>query len=361
MIRIRFTAADFTQVRFAPRPAPLQELNMALMRMCGADNEALFGRWRRRALRSVPDAVLPLADLVPMGQAPRFIDVFSDTLTEGLDTVRASPPELVRSEIERVYGTGVSRAPLWIRGLHRGDDEAWQLLRHAQHTAFETLLRPVWAVVQDLHQAEFTRHALTMAERGLGAALTAFVPGSRLHQDLWELAAPWEQNIKLDGRGLVLVPTFHRSGHPFIADLPDHPLYVTCPAGPGLPLSPDGAKDTEDALAGVLGRTRLGILLQLSEEHTTSQLARRLGVSNATASAHTAALRAAGLITTVRAGRAVLHRRTSLGSLLVKGRPVPPTPYEVRTLPLAVRRPETPRGATLGSDRQDIAAKRPRS
>ncbi|MGW7003066.1 ArsR/SmtB family transcription factor [Streptomyces sp. NPDC054933] len=75
-----------------------------------------------------------------------------------------------------------------------------------------------------------------------------------------------------------------------------------------------------DALAGVLGRTRVEILLLLAEEHTTSELARRLNVSNATASAHTAALRGAGLITTVRAGRAVLHQRTALGSLLVQRR-----------------------------------------
>ncbi|GGN47187.1 hypothetical protein GCM10012285_32680 [Streptomyces kronopolitis] len=52
--------------------------------------------------------------------------------------------------------------------------------------------------------------------------------------------------------------------------------------------------------------------------HTTGRLARRLAVSDATASAHAAALRGAGLITTIRAGRSVLHRRTELGSLLVR-------------------------------------------
>lgn len=98
------------------------------------------------------------------------------------------------------------------------------------------------------------------------------------------------------------------------------PLILTYPAGPGLPLPPAGAGGTDDALAGVLGRTRVDILLLLAEEHTTSELARRLGVSNATASAHTAALRGAGLITTVRAGRAVLHQRTALGGLLVRRR-----------------------------------------
>ncbi|MEU4491924.1 winged helix-turn-helix domain-containing protein [Streptomyces sp. NPDC023998] len=320
MIRIHFTAGDFARVRFASRPAPLLELNVALMRMCRPDDELLLGRWRRRLLHSLPAAVEPLGDLVPAGEAPKFIDVFSDTLKEGLDTVRASQPELVRSEIERVYAKHPSPAPLWIRDLHRGDADAWQLLRRAQHAAFETVLRPVWPLVQDLHQTEFTRHALAVAEYGIGAALADLVPGTRLHEGVWEFEGPEERDIKLNGRGVVLQPTFHWTGHPLIADLPDRPLFLTYPAGTGLPLSPAGASGTDDALAGVLGRTRVDILLLLAEEHTTSEVARRLRVSNATASTHTAALRGAGLITTVRAGRAVLHRRTALGSLLVQRR-----------------------------------------
>ncbi|WP_078963696.1 ArsR family transcriptional regulator [Streptomyces durhamensis] len=59
------------------------------------------------------------------------------------------------------------------------------------------------------------------------------------------------------------------------------------------------------------------MLVLLAHEHSTGDLARRLGVSNATASAHATALRGAGLITTFRAGRAVGHQRTLLGNLLV--------------------------------------------
>lgn len=66
---------------------------------------------------------------------------------------------------------------------------------------------------------------------------------------------------------------------------------------------------------------------------TTTELARRIGVSNATASAHASALRAAGLLTTTRTGRAVHHRRTALGELPLNG---------------GSRGPETPRGAVLG-------------
>ncbi|MFJ7907392.1 ArsR/SmtB family transcription factor [Kitasatospora sp. NPDC096204] len=66
----------------------------------------------------------------------------------------------------------------------------------------------------------------------------------------------------------------------------------------------------------MIGATRTGLLrLPGEEERTTGELARRLGVSAATVSAHAGALRGAGLITTVRAGRAVLHRRTALGEL----------------------------------------------
>ncbi|UQA92810.1 ArsR/SmtB family transcription factor [Streptomyces halobius] len=321
MIRIHFTAADFARVRFAPRPAPLQELNVALMKMCVRDDALLFGRWRNRLLHSLPNAVLPLRDLVPAAEAPGFLDVFGDSLKEGLDTVRGSRPALVRSEIERVYATHAAPAPPWVRDLHRGDAAAWQLVRRAQRAAFDTVLRPVWPVVQDLHQAEFTRHALAVAEHGIGAALAelaALAPGSQLRGDIWEFAAPGERDIRLRGRGLLLVPTFHWTGHPLVADLPARPLAVTYPAGPGLPLQPAAPGSTDDALAGVLGRTRVDILLLLADEHTTSELARRLHVSNATVSAHTTALRGAGLITTVRAGRAVLHRRTALGSLLVR-------------------------------------------
>ncbi|WKX72707.1 helix-turn-helix transcriptional regulator [Streptomyces sp. XD-27] len=320
MIRIHFTAADFARVRFASRPAPLQALNTAFMQMSHPHDALLFGRWRQRFLRSLPAAVEPLADLVPAGEAPAFLDVFGDTLTEGLDAVRAAPPDRVRAELERVYARHALPAPPWIRDLHRGDADAWQLLRRAQHAAFETALRPVWPLVQDLHQAEFTRHALAVAEHGIGAALAELVPGARLHEGTWELKAPLERNITLRGRGVVLVPTFHWTGHPLIADLPDRPLHLTYPAGPGLPLTPTGADGTADALAEVLGRTRFETLLLLAEEHTTTGLARRLGVSNATASAHASALRGAGLITTVRTGRSVLHQRTALGSLLVRRR-----------------------------------------
>ncbi|GCD44096.1 ArsR/SmtB family transcription factor [Streptomyces paromomycinus] len=318
MIRIHFTAADFARVKFAPRPAPLQEMNTAFLKVACGDDPLLFGHWRQRLLRSLPRTVLPLRDLVPAGRAPSFLDVFSDSLAEGLDSVRATRPDLFRSEIRRIYEGSGSPPPPWLRDLYRGDSDAWALLRRAQRTAFETSLRPVWPLVQDLHREEFTRHALTVAEHGIATALTRLVSESRLHGTVWQLPAPATRNITLNGRGVLLLPTFHWTGHPLVGDHPGQPVTVTYPAGPGLPLTPTGAADPADALSAVLGRTRAAILALLAEPHSTTSLARRLGLSNATASAHTAALRGAGLLTTARVGRAVLHRRTDLGALLAR-------------------------------------------
>ncbi|MEU7036599.1 helix-turn-helix domain-containing protein [Streptomyces sp. NPDC046237] len=318
-MRVRFTAEDFARVRFAARPAPLAELNAAFMMLLVGGGELLHGRWRRRVLGSLPDAVAPLADLVPAGDPPRFLDVLGETPAEGLDLVEAAPAGLVRSELERVYAG--RRAPRWIRELHTGEQGARRVLRRAQQAAFETVAAPVWPLVQDLHRAEFTRHAVTVAEHGLGASLQALVPGTRLRDGVWEWAAPGsaaaEREIRLAGRGLVLLPTFHWTGRPLVQDLPDRPVVVTYAAGPGLPLTPDLAPGTEESLAAVLGRTRLDLLRALTTPHTTTSLARRLGISNATASSHASALRGAGLVTTTRAGRAVEHRRTALGDLLI--------------------------------------------
>ncbi|MBO1329919.1 helix-turn-helix domain-containing protein [Streptomyces sp. VRA16 Mangrove soil] len=319
MLRIRFTAEDLARTRFAPRPVPLQELHAALSTAVTRRGGPLFAPWRGRVLRALPAATEPLADLVPAGRAPAFLDVLGDTVDDGFAQLRATGPDIVRSELERVYGT--APAPPWIRGLHAGDETAWRVLHRAHRVAHETVLAPVWPVVQELHREEFTRYALAAAEHGVAAALTALAPGSRLHEGVWEWpgVAP-ARELDLEGRGLVLLPTFHHPAGPLLQDTPGRPAVLTYPAGPGLPPTATPPDDPAEALAAVLGRTRLDALRLLAEPHTTTSLARALRVSNATASAHAAALRSAGMATTTRTGRSVTHLRTALGALVAGDR-----------------------------------------
>ncbi|MFG3345636.1 winged helix-turn-helix domain-containing protein [Streptomyces sp. NPDC048018] len=321
MLRIHFTGDDLTGVRFAPRPAPLQELHAALTTAVGPDPAPLLAPWRGRVLRALPTAAGPLADLVPAGRPPVFLDVLGDTLADSFDRIRATPPELVRAELERVYGP--VPAPRWIRGLHAGEGPSWRIVGRAQRAAYEAVLAPVWSVVQDLHRDAFARYALTAAEHGVAAALTALAPGSTLRDGVWEWPGAAARDVRLRGRGLVLLPTFHHPAGPLLQDLPGRPVVLSCPAGPGLPPVPD-PEDPDDPLAATLGRTRAEALRLLAEPRTTTSLARALRVSNATASAHAAALRTAGLVTTRRTGRSVSHERSALGTLLVM--PKSPTP-----------------------------------
>lgn len=114
--------------------------------------------------------------------------------------------------------------------------------------------------------------------------------------------------------GMVLLPSFHWTGLPLVAELPDGTMVITYPASPGWPITAVPAPNRGDGLAQVLGRTRAEILAARSSERTTTDLARRLGISNATASAHLSALRQAGLVSSARTGRSVGHRRTALGT-----------------------------------------------
>ncbi|GAA2605350.1 helix-turn-helix domain-containing protein [Streptomyces axinellae] len=56
---------------------------------------------------------------------------------------------------------------------------------------------------------------------------------------------------------------------------------------------------------------------------TTGQLARRVGLSPASASEHTTVLRKAGLVATRRSGRTAHHSLTALGSELLFGSAAP--------------------------------------
>jgi DNA-binding transcriptional ArsR family regulator len=70
------------------------------------------------------------------------------------------------------------------------------------------------------------------------------------------------------------------------------------------------------ALARVVGRSRADLLSALDAPRSTTDLARHLELSPGAVSQHLSALRAAGLLTAARHGRAVLYMRTPLADRL---------------------------------------------
>jgi DNA-binding transcriptional ArsR family regulator len=63
----------------------------------------------------------------------------------------------------------------------------------------------------------------------------------------------------------------------------------------------------------LIGPTRAAILDTIQTGRSTTELARRVGVSAGSVSQHTAVMRDAGLILTTRVGKAVIHTLTPTG------------------------------------------------
>jgi DNA-binding transcriptional ArsR family regulator len=137
-----------------------------------------------------------------------------------------------------------------------------------------------------------------------------------------QIETPKELDFHPGGAGLTLMPTadVDRAGHG--RGRPGRPGDDRLPGGDPAPPLVDQV--TGDPLAGLLGYTRAAVLRLALTERTTTELASELGVSAATVSGHTKALRAAGLIATARAGKAVLHTVTQLGGKLLDGAPGQP-------------------------------------
>ncbi|WBO65420.1 winged helix-turn-helix domain-containing protein [Streptomyces camelliae] len=319
MLRIELSGQDLALIRFAPQPAPLVELKLSLMMLRRQDSEQTFGRWRRELRQRLPVTTRPLWDLLTPYRGPAFLDPVSPDLPSGLDAVRTMPTSQVRACLEEMWAQreGQEPVPRWLRDLAQGDPATREQLCQSLQDAYQAVLGASWPRVTALHSAEYARYALNTAEHGVVGALTRLCAGSRLVDGVWEIDAPYRRQVASAGRGLLLLPTFHWTCAPLVADKAQDPLLMVYPAGPGMPLMPAAAG--EDVLAPVLGNTRAHTLRLLGYPLSTSELAGHLGISLGAASTHAATLRAAGLIDTVRAGRAVRHERTALGTLLTGG------------------------------------------
>jgi DNA-binding transcriptional ArsR family regulator len=125
--------------------------------------------------------------------------------------------------------------------------------------------------------------------------------------------SPAEGEVRLGGRGLRLVPSVFWT-RPGVSVTGYRRPTITYPIHPA-PASPPAPRD--DPLSVLIGATRAEVFRALVGGCGTTQLARDLRISPASASAHVAALREAGLAATRRTGRAVRHTLTPLGLQLL--------------------------------------------
>jgi DNA-binding transcriptional ArsR family regulator len=317
LLRVHLSADDVSRVRFAPDPAPLVEVSLAVAE---ARRQAPRATGARNGL---PDAARPLLDLIPeTGRGPLFVDPVSEDLDEGIELVRRSATTVVRSDLTHVWPSWRERPAAWVRDLADGHRDTWDILEMAQRTYFASCLLPRWRELKRTFQADVAQRLISLLQGGISCVLDQLHPDLRWRQGCIERIDRASTDIRLDGRGLLLVPCVSWTGRPLFALQPSgarpHALvYAARPAAGLLPGHGPGSPITRARLARLLGKNRAEALQALSEPCGTGELARRLGISAASASEHTRALRDARLITTRRDGRGVWHALTRLGAQLL--------------------------------------------
>ncbi|MFI8499205.1 ArsR/SmtB family transcription factor [Streptomyces sp. NPDC085524] len=316
---MHFTTEDLLNVTFAREPLPLVELGMAVVAWQRRDEQAVFGRWRGHVTRELPGRVRPLLDLLrPDGDNPQFVEPYAPTLEEGLAAVRDAAGALTDGQLARTAARAPGSAS-WLRALWAQDREAWDQLDGALRSVHELVIAPHWPRIRQSFQADVAWRTRLLAAHGIKACLASTHPRADWTGTVFEVPVEPDFECALGGRGLLLMPSPFWTGRPLLAEGPDGPDGARLLMYPALtPLPLVGPSAADGALDALLGRTRAAVLQLLVQQRTTSELARDLDISLPSVSEHTRTLRAAGLITTRRDGKAVLHSATGLGVDLLR-------------------------------------------
>ncbi|SDK53553.1 Helix-turn-helix domain-containing protein [Glycomyces sambucus] len=342
MLRLTVSTRDVSQVRMAF--SPLWEVVASLRALHAPASHAVHLPWVKRARRQIREAALDLEPLTALACAhphrlPGFLAPTPTTPTPDLrteladlrDSATLDPAALDPAALDLAAADSAglntldldeppfadSTAPI-VRELRSDPAAGLARICRTIERYWALVLEPHWPRMRSLLEADVLYRARQFADGGAGRLLNGL-----------DATVAWEDGVltiehggvsderRLDGRGLVLVPSVFV--WPRVATKTDRrwqPVLRYPARGVGT-LWERGSATTLHALAAVIGRSRARLLAELSAPVSTTDLAARTGMSPAGVSAHLTALRDAGLVTATRIGRSVLYVRTTLGDDLL--------------------------------------------
>jgi DNA-binding transcriptional ArsR family regulator len=330
MLKIYFSGEDILRTRMAPAADPVWELILSLHLLQGRSRDPLMANWRRSVARGLRQDIasdhlrLLFALNPPRGYFPDFLTPYAsvDGFEAGLDAVRGTPTGLLQRDLTVLASE--NSLPSSATALARGDSAALLHLTDSMQQYRSLAIDPYWDRIQAAVEADRTRRARALLDGGVEGLLTSLRPAMRWEAGVLEVRDyPDSRELHLDGRGLLLVPSFFCARTPVALLDPALPPVLVYPVdrlgglaaadGSG-PAAPGNGRE---ALAALLGRTRAAVLQVSDEGCTTGEVARRLNISPAAASQHTTVLRNAGLLVSQRDRNTVLHTLTPLGRAML--------------------------------------------
>jgi DNA-binding transcriptional ArsR family regulator len=324
MLRVHFTPEDVARVRVAAAPDPLWEITNSFQVLIMNEISLPFDEWRHRIRAQLPPAVRTLVALLPArGYSPDFLTPDlggSFDLHGAVDTVLRTPRAVLRSDLTTLATSQRQSGPVpaGMRALAGGDPESLRRLGTVLHRYHRHALAPFWPRIRAQVDADRAVRIRAVLAGGAEGLLASFRPVLRWEPPVLESDYPVDRELRLGGRGLLLQPSYFCVRRPVMVANPELPPVLVYPVqhtlGWALAHDPTGRGPE---LGALLGRTRAAILEDAVNGRTTGELAERSGISGAAASQHTAVLRRAGLLTSVRHSKYVLHTITPTGLALL--------------------------------------------
>jgi DNA-binding transcriptional ArsR family regulator len=178
---------------------------------------------------------------------------------------------------------------------------------------WDIALAPYWARIRAVLDADVSHRARQAAQHGAAHLLNELHAAVRWSDDTLQLLRrPKNLPQQTAGHGLLLIPSVFTGPGPLTRFTPPDPPQLAYPARGIGALWEQRPTIGTSALTAVLGRTRTLLLTELGSPASTTELARRTGLSPAGVSQNLTALRTAGLVSAHRVGRSVLYARTSV-------------------------------------------------
>jgi DNA-binding transcriptional ArsR family regulator len=325
MIEITLAHSDLARVRFAH--SPVEELVASLRVLQDPARQLMYGRWLTMT-RSRLDG-LRLELLFALAPTGRYLPAFLfppaaqpwGVLDQELEQIAASPPAVVRAELDKV-AEGRS-LPAVLTPLY--DDPAGHLPEVVAELGryWRAAVEPVWERVRALCTADLAYRMEQFADGGLARLLANLHPDLAFTDELLRIDKPHHcaHRFDLAGTGIVLVPcAFTWPSLSVDCCGVEQPALIYPPRGVA-ELWRDTRSGQGDPLGALVGRTRAALLASLDLPQTTTQLAEQLDLSPAAVSQHLKILHNAALVTAQRRGRMVFYQRTPAATTLLAAIP----------------------------------------
>ncbi|WP_033220183.1 ArsR/SmtB family transcription factor [Kitasatospora phosalacinea] len=327
------SVGDLALTRFAV--SPMWEVVAAFRALAADPVPAPHRRWAAQVRPRLAAAGLDrgwLAELIPPhGHLPDFLNPVPGVpvaeLAAELAAIRATGPELLRHDLDclrtdlgargggrgvRAGGRGV-RAGGRLRVLEREPEQALRRITVEIEAFWQLALAPYWSRIRAVLEADVLRRARQAAERGSAAMLGELHGTARWADGTLHLSERHCAVTRIaTGAGLLLVPSVFAWPRLLTRTVAPDPPQLCYPALAAATVWEHRPGPRAEALAPVLGRTRTLLLAELDAPASTTELAARCGLSAPAVSQHLTALRAAGLVSSHRAGRCVLYARTGV-------------------------------------------------